>query len=73
MLISPTVNIIFIIVNTICLFIARYTTQNKNNKMLVFDKSNNNINLSSIIASMSLGHILSSATVIGLKSLNLIR
>lgn len=69
MLISASTNVIFIVVNTICIILGRYSIQNKKNKV----SSITNINLPELLASLSLGHIISSATVIGLKSLNLIQ
>ncbi|BDE17629.1 photosystem I reaction center subunit X (chloroplast) [Galdieria partita] len=69
MLISVSTSIIFIVVNIICVTLGKYTIQNKKNEVY----SMANINLSELLASMSLGHIISSATVIGLKSLNIIQ
>nr|P31567.1 RecName: Full=Photosystem I reaction center subunit PsaK; AltName: Full=PSI-K; AltName: Full=Photosystem I subunit X [Galdieria sulphuraria]pir/S25310/ hypothetical protein (cpcL 3' region) - red alga (Cyanidium caldarium) chloroplast [Cyanidium caldarium]WDA99319.1 photosystem I subunit X [Galdieria yellowstonensis]AAB50635.1 hypothetical 7.4 kda protein [Cyanidium caldarium]WDA99509.1 photosystem I subunit X [Galdieria yellowstonensis]CAA40440.1 ORF 210 [Cyanidium caldarium] len=69
MLIAVSTNIIFIVVNTICVILGKYSVQNKKNESY----SIANINLAELLASMSLGHIISSATVLGLKSLNLIQ
>nr|YP_009051186.1 photosystem I reaction center subunit X [Galdieria sulphuraria]ADO32973.1 photosystem I subunit K [Galdieria sulphuraria]AIG92628.1 photosystem I reaction center subunit X [Galdieria sulphuraria] len=68
MLISASTSIIFIVVNTICIILGKYSIQNKKNQVSLIA----NINLAELLASMSLGHIISSATVIGLKSLNII-
>jgi photosystem I reaction center subunit PsaK len=69
MSIPASTNIIFIVINVICVILGKYSIQNKKNEAYLIA----NINLPEFLASMSLGHIISSATVIGLKSLNLIQ